>query len=146
MNVKSHFHDSAESGGANAINGVPAKGQIKGWRRLRDALGYSRLGLLAAYRHEEAFRQECWLAACLTVLACVLPVSPYERLALIVSLLIVLIVELLNSAVEAVTDRVSRDLHELAGRAKDMGSAAVLLSLVLCIMVWSVILVKLWFP
>src|SRR5579885_127197 len=125
-------------------NAVP-KGQNRGWRRLRNALSYSRLGLLAAYRHEEAFRMEFWLAVCMAVLALLLPVSRLEKLLMVASLLVVLIVELLNSAIEAVVDRISTVQHELAGRAKDMGSAAVLLSLLLCVMVWSAILVHRWF-
>ena len=126
-------------------NGAIPKGQNRGWRRLRSALSYSKLGLLAAYRHEEAFRMECWLAASMAVLALVLPVSRIEKLFMVASLLIVLIVELLNSAIEAVVDRISMDQHELAGRAKDMGSAAVLLSLMLCVLVWAAVLVHRWF-
>jgi len=117
----------------------PFKG-ISGWRRIVNALGYSISGLAAAYRHESAFRQEVWLALCLLITALLLPVGVLERCLMIASVLLVLIVELLNSAVEAVVDRVSFERHELAKRAKDMGSSSVLISLLLCLWVWALIL------
>ena len=101
---------------------------------------YSLAGLRSAYQHESAFRQELWLAAILAVIAVALPINLTQLALLWGSLLIVLITELLNSAVEAVVDRVSFDNHDLAKRAKDMGSAAVFLSLANCLVVWALVL------
>ncbi len=106
------------------------------WRALR----YSRRGLREAWRHEHAFRQELILVLCLAPIIVLVPVTLAERAAMAATLLLVLIVELLNSAIEAVVDRVSLDHHELSGRAKDMGSAAVLLALVLAGLTWAAIL------
>lgn len=111
-----------------------------GIKRIMYAARYSWQGLCAAYRYEAAFRQECWGVAVLVPLACWLDVSVMERLAMIISLLFVLVVELLNSAVEAVVDRIGVDPHPLAGRAKDMGSAAVMVALVIAALVWGGIL------
>jgi diacylglycerol kinase (ATP) len=113
----------------------PHKGQ-RGLRRLYNAFLYSLSGLRAAFRHESAFRQEMALAAVLVPLACVLPVLPVERVLLLTSVLLVLIVELLNSSVEAAIDRIGLDTHRLSKRAKDLGSAAVLLALVALAIVW----------
>jgi diacylglycerol kinase (ATP) len=107
-----------------------------GLRRIINATGYSLAGLRDAYEHEHAFRQECLLALMLIPVALFLPVSGLERALMIGAVLLVLIVELLNSAVEAAVDRVSLDRHELAKRAKDIGSAAVFLSLVNVAVVW----------
>jgi diacylglycerol kinase (ATP) len=107
-----------------------------GFKRIFLAGGYSLAGLSAAYRQEAAFRQELLLAAVLIPLACWLRVAPLERMLMIATLLLVLVVELLNSAIEAVVDRVGSEHHELSGRAKDMGSAAVLISLILTAYVW----------
>ncbi|MCM8612514.1 diacylglycerol kinase [Accumulibacter sp.] len=117
----------------------PFKGQT-GLRRLWKALGYSRAGLKAAYEAEDAFRQEVLLAVLLIPLAFVLAERGMERALLIGSVLLVLIVELINSAIEAVVDRVSLDRHPLAGRAKDIGSAAVLIALLNVLVVWSGVL------
>jgi len=111
-----------------------------GLARIWRALGYSRRGLRDAWRHEHAFRQELTLVVLLVPVVVFVPVSLLERAALAGTLLLVLIVELLNSAIEAVVDRVSLDAHELSGRAKDMGSAAVLLSLVLAGITWFAVL------
>jgi diacylglycerol kinase (ATP) len=111
-----------------------------GLRRIVNATGYSLAGLRDAYEHEHAFRQECLLALVLVPVALFLPVSGLERALMIGAVLLVLIVELLNSAVEAAVDRVSLDRHELAKRAKDIGSAAVFLSLVNVAVVWGLIL------
>jgi len=111
-----------------------------GLRRIINATGYSLAGLRDAYEHEHAFRQECLLALVLVPVALFLPVSGLERALMIGAVLLVLIVELLNSAVEAAVDRVSLDRHELAKRAKDIGSAAVFLSLVNVAVVWGLIL------
>lgn len=117
----------------------PYKGKT-GLRRVWNALHYSLAGLQAAYRHEDAFRQECWLAALLIPLALFLPASGAGRALMIASLLLVLIVELLNSAVEAAVDRVSLENHRLAKRAKDIGSAAVLIALLNVAAVWACVL------
>ncbi|HCE3687087.1 TPA: diacylglycerol kinase [Vibrio parahaemolyticus] len=102
-----------------------------------DATGYSIKGLKAAWTHEAAFRQELVLTLVLSISACFLPVTTLERVLMISSLLLILIVELINSAVEAVVDRVSDDWHELSGRAKDIGSAAVFVALFLALFVWA---------
>lgn len=102
-----------------------------------DATGYSIKGLKAAWTHEAAFRQELVLTVVLSISAFFLPVTTLERVLMISSLLVILIVELINSAVEAVVDRVSDDWHELSGRAKDIGSAAVFVALFLALFVWA---------
>ncbi|MEW5943145.1 MAG: diacylglycerol kinase [Pseudomonadota bacterium] len=118
----------------------PYKGKT-GLRRVRNALFYSLDGLKAAYRHEAAFRQEVWLALVLLPAAFMLPADSQGKALMAGSVLLVLVVELLNSAVEAVVDRVSPEHHDLAKRAKDMGSAAVLLSLVNLAGVWLLVLI-----
>jgi len=112
----------------------------QGLRRLINALGYSRDGLAAAWRHEAAFREEVLLAAIAIPLGLWLGHGGIEKALLIGCILLVLVVELLNSAVEAVVDRVSDEHHELSKRAKDIGSAAVLLTLLLAAAVWGLIL------
>ncbi len=102
-----------------------------------DATAYSIKGLKAAWTHEAAFRQELVLTLVLSISAFFLPVTTLERVLMISSLLLILIVELINSAVEAVVDRVSDDWHELSGRAKDIGSAAVFVALFLALFVWA---------
>lgn len=110
---------------------------VTGFERLWKACGYSLKGFRAAWRHEAAFRQELALSVLLLPAAWWLARDAREFALLVATLLLVLIVELLNSAVEALTDRVGMERHELSGRAKDLGSAAVLLSLVLVVVVWS---------
>ena len=117
----------------------PFKGKT-GLRRVWNALHYSLDGLRAAYACEDAFRLESLLAVLLIPLAFFLPVSGIGRAVMIASVILVLIVELLNSAVEAVVDRVSLERHPLSKRAKDVGSAAVLLSLLNVAMVWGCVL------
>jgi diacylglycerol kinase (ATP) len=117
----------------------PHKGKT-GLRRIWNALFYSIDGLRAAYRHEDAFRQEVWLAVVLIPLALFLPASGTGKALMIASVLMVLIVELVNSAVEATVDRVSLEHHRLAKRAKDIGSAAVLFSLINVAVVWLLVL------
>jgi diacylglycerol kinase (ATP) len=117
----------------------PYKGKT-GLRRLWNALGYSLAGFRAAYKHEDAFRQEAMLAALLIPLALWLPASLIGKALMISSVLIVLIVELINSAIEATVDRISLDSHRLAKRAKDIGSAAVLVSLLNVVTVWLLVL------
>jgi diacylglycerol kinase (ATP) len=111
----------------------------RGLRRLVNAFNYSMSGLRLAYRHEHAFRQEVLGAALLLPIACLVPVTPVERVLLIGTILLVLIVELLNSSVEAAVDRAGLDTHHLAKRAKDIGSAAVFLSLILLATTWLLI-------
>lgn len=108
--------------------------------RIVRAGSYSVSGLRAALRKEAAFRQEVILVAMLAPLGAWLGQDGIERLLLIGSLILVLIVELLNSAVEATVDRISKKHHMLSGRAKDMGSAAVYLSLLLAILTWALVL------
>ncbi len=117
----------------------PFKGKT-GLRRLINAFGYSLDGLRAAYLNEDAFRQEVRLALLLIPLALVLGRTSIERALMIACVLLVIVVELLNSAVEATVDRISLDHHLLAKRAKDIGSAAVLLSLLNLFVVWALIL------
>jgi diacylglycerol kinase (ATP) len=109
---------------------------VTGFERLWKACGYSLKGFRAAWRHEAAFRQELALTALLLPAAWWLARDALEFALLVATLLLVLIVELLNSGIEAVTDLVGTERHELSGRAKDLGSAAVLLSLVLVVVVW----------
>jgi diacylglycerol kinase (ATP) len=114
----------------------PHKGRT-GLDRIRHAVGYSWAGLKAAYTGESAFRQETWLLLIGTPLAFWLGNDWVQVALLLGSLLLVLIVELLNSAIEAVVDRVSFEMHHLSKRAKDIASAAVMLALLLAAVVWS---------
>ena len=117
----------------------PFKGKT-GLKRLVNAFGYSMDGFKAAYQHEDAFRQEVWLSLVMIPLAFYLEAETLHRILMVGSVLLVMIVELLNSAVEAVVDRVSIERHALAKRAKDIGSAAVLLALINLAVVWGLIL------
>jgi diacylglycerol kinase (ATP) len=117
----------------------PFKGKT-GLRRLINALGYSLEGMMSALRHEEAFRQELLLAAVLIPAALLSPATALAKALMIACVLLVLIVELLNSALEAAVDRISLENHALAKRAKDVGSAAVFLSLVNLAIVWTLVL------
>ena len=117
----------------------PHKGKT-GFRRILNAFLYSIDGLAAAFRHEDAFRQEVLLALILIPAAFFMPVSATSKALMVGSVIWVLVVELLNSGIEAVTDRVSLEDHALAKRAKDLGSAAVLLSLASLIAIWLVAL------
>jgi diacylglycerol kinase (ATP) len=125
------------------LNEATPRKSESGLGRIWRAFRYSLAGLQVAYRHEAAFRQELLLAAVLIPVALVLPASWLQIALLIGCVLLVLIVELLNSAVEATVDRVSSEHHELAKRAKDMGSAAVFLSLLNCAVVWALVLLDL---
>lgn len=107
--------------------------------RVVKAFGYSLNGIRHAFRYEAAFRQEILIAVPALVALWFLPVSGVEKAALLASVMLVLIVELLNSAVEAVVDRVSTERHPLSGRAKDFGSAAVLLALLVMVATWGLI-------
>lgn len=121
----------------NAIEEFKGK---QGLTRLINALGYSRDGLCAAWQNEAAFREEVLLAVVTIPLGLWLGHTGIERALLVGSILFVLIVEILNSAVEAVVDKASPEKHELAKRAKDMGSAAVLLSLFNAAVIWACVL------
>jgi diacylglycerol kinase (ATP) len=116
-----------------------AKKGKRGLRRLLDAAGYSAAGLAVAWRGEEAFRQEVVLALVLVPLAFWLGQSNLERLLLVASWLLVMIIEILNTAVEATVDRIGDERHRLSGHAKDLGSAAVFLSLLLAALVWGTV-------
>ena len=110
-----------------------------GFRRIFRAARYSSQGLKHAWRHEAAFRQEVGITVILVPAALWLGTTPLERWLLIASCGLVLIVELLNSAVEATVDRFGGERHELSGRAKDMGSAAVFLSLAIVLVTWGTV-------
>jgi diacylglycerol kinase (ATP) len=117
----------------------PFKGQT-GLCRIWNAFSYSLSGLHAAYLNEDAFRQESLLAAVMIPVALVLPLTGIGKALMIGSVLLVLIVELLNSAIEAAIDRISLDRHRLSKRAKDIGSAAVLIALINVLTTWSLVL------
>lgn len=119
---------------------TPHKGRT-GFTRLRNALRYSLQGIRAALRHEGAFRQEIVLAVVLIPVALLIEDSGIGRALLIGSILLVLTVELLNSAIEATVDRISIEEHRLAKRAKDMGSAAVFISLINAVVTWTLVLI-----
>jgi len=119
----------------------PYKGKT-GIKRLANAFTYSVAGTLAAFKHEDAFRQEVILSTILIPLAIYLGQTVIEQALMISSILLIIIVELLNSSVEATVDRISVKHHKLSKRAKDIGSAAVFFSLVNAAVVWFLILVK----
>lgn len=121
-----------------------ANHNVRGLRRILTAFGFSMAGFRECFRHEEAFRQEVYVLLLLVPLGLWLGHGPIERALLVSSLLIVPIVELLNSAVEANVDRVGLEKHELSRRAKDIASAAVFLSIVLAALVWALILIPRW--
>lgn len=111
-----------------------------GFRRIVGAASNSLAGLATAWRIEHAFRQELLLVLPGVLVALLLPVGPIERLVLIGSLVLILIVELLNSAIEATVDRISLDRHPLSKNAKDFGSAAVMLACLLALAAWLVVI------
>lgn len=111
-----------------------------GLARIKRAMHCSFLGLTAAYRNEEAFRQELLLCLVLLPVACWLGNTNVERALLVGSLLLLLIVELLNTAVEVVVNRIGIERHELSGRAKDLGSAAVFMAIANTVVVWLLVL------
>lgn len=121
----------------------PAISEFKsksGLRRIFAAFFYSMDGFKSAWQHEHAFRQELLLVVAGTLSALFLPVSAFEKLMLIAVLILVLIVELINSAIEAVVDRISLERHALSKNAKDFGSAAVFLALLIAAATWGVVL------
>jgi len=107
---------------------------------LLNAFGYSMAGIKAAYQNEDAFRQEVTMAIVLIPLAIYLGDTAITKALMIGSVLLVIIVELLNSSIEATVDRISLENHDLAKRAKDIGSAAVLLSLINLVVVWGLLI------
>ena len=111
-----------------------------GLQRIVAATGYSIEGLQSAWRSEHAFRQELVVVVIGTIAALLLPVSIFQKLFLISTMVFILIIELINSAIEAVVDRVSLERHPLSKNAKDFGSAAVLLAVVISVAAWSVVL------
>jgi len=117
----------------------PYKGKT-GLQRVLNAAGYSWAGLTAAFQHEDAFRQEVFLALLMIPLAFYLGQTGISRALMIAAVLLVLIVELLNSALEAAVDRISLEHHQLIKRAKDMGSAAVMIALANVVVVWALVL------
>jgi diacylglycerol kinase (ATP) len=124
------------------INQNPHKGN-RGLTRAWHAAKNSWCGIVYAFEEESAFRQELTLLAVLTPVAFFLPVTPIEKCALIASLILVLVVELLNSSVEAAIDRISFEHHDLSKRAKDFGSAAVMLALLIAALLWLTICIPL---
>lgn len=119
----------------------PFKGKT-GLRRILNAVGYSWAGLAAAFKHENAFQQEVFLALVLIPLALFLGNSGSERALMIGAVMLVLVVELLNSAIEAAVDRISLEHHQLIKRAKDMGSAAVMMALINVVVIWALVLLN----
>ena len=119
----------------------PYKGKT-GLRRLMNAFGYSIAGTLAAFKHEDAFRQEVVMAVVLTPVALYFGETAIDQALMISSLLFIIVVELLNSSIEATVDRISVKHHKLAKRAKDIGSAAVFFSLINASVIWFLVLVK----
>ena len=111
-----------------------------GLKRIFSAFFYSIDGFKSAWKNEHAFRQELILVVAGSIIALFLPVSAFEKLLMIAVLILILIVELINSAIEAVVDRVSLERHALSKNAKDFGSAAVLLTLLIAVATWSVVL------
>ena len=126
-------HSEEDTAAANALKSTG------GFARIGKALGYSLQGLTHAVRFEAAFRQELIIAIPAMIGLWFLPVSMVEKLLLLGTVLLMLIVELLNSAIEATVDRVSTERHPLSGRAKDLGSAAVLLAVILMLATWVLI-------
>ncbi|CCV51929.1 diacylglycerol kinase [Yersinia enterocolitica] len=114
--------------------------QSTGLTRIYKAAGYSVKGLTAAWKNEAAFRQEAVAAILAIILAFWLDVDATARILLVASVVLVIIVEVINSAIEAVVDRIGSEFHELSGRAKDMGSAAVFLAILLALFIWVTVL------
>lgn len=152
MSTSSHQPESSEKQTAmppqNSSQATQVTPQVisqfkskSGLKRIFSAFFYSLDGLQAAWRQEHAFRQELILVVIGSMIALFLPVSAFEKLLMIAVLVLMLIVELLNSAIEAAVDRVSLERHVLSKNAKDFGSAAVLLTFLLAVATWAVILI-----
>jgi len=127
------------------VDATELKGKT-GLRRIINAFGYSIKGFQTAWAHEAAFRQEILFCSVLIPLALWLNVSVLERIALVGALALVIIVELINSAIEAAVDRIGPESHYLSGAAKDLGSAAVLVAITLTAFVWGSVLWGVFFP
>lgn len=110
-----------------------------GLTRIIKATKYSFQGLKAAFKYEIAFKQECYVFIATLLIITLIEFSLYERILLIISIGFVMVIELINSAIEAVVDRISKEDHELSGRAKDLGSAAVFLSILIASLLWLII-------
>jgi diacylglycerol kinase (ATP) len=134
-----HDKEPAPTSAARATCPMKSRG---GLARVWRAASYSRDGLRSALRHEHAFRQEATLCLPLLIAAAVLPVGWLHTALLAASLVFVLLIELLNSAIEACVDHISLEYHPLAKRAKDMGSAAVTLSITIAALIWAGILLE----
>lgn len=119
--------------------------QVKGFTRVIKAAGYSLKGLKAAWVNEAAFRQEAVAAIIAIFIAFYLDINYIDRILLVSSVVFVAVVELLNSAVEAVVDRIGSEYHALSGRAKDIGSAAVFVSIGLALFIWALVLWQRYF-
>ncbi len=117
---------------------MPKTGK-KGIARLINACLYSMAGLRAAWQNEQAFRQEIYVSLLVVPLALLLGQTQTQRAILVLAWLIVPLIELINSAIEAVVDRLGEDFHVLSGRAKDLGSAAVLLSILIAVVIWGLV-------
>jgi len=117
------------------------KQQTQGWRRFWQAAVNSKSGLVRVWRDEAAFRLEVWAGMVLIPPLVIVELSALERLALVAVWMLVLLVEVLNSAIEATVDRIGSEWHDLSAKAKDLGSLAVLLTMVLAVMVWAVVLI-----
>ena len=126
------------------IDQNPHKGN-RGFARAIHAAKNSWCGLVYAFQEESAFRQELTLIVLLTPVAALLPISLLEKSLLISSLILVLVIELLNSSVEAAIDRISFEHHDLSKRAKDFGSAAVMLALLIALLIWLAICIPIFF-
>ena len=111
-----------------------------GFRRVLNASGFAMQGLATAWRTEHSFRQEVIIVALATIAAVLLPVSGFQKLVLVGVMLLVLIVELINSAIEAIVDRISLERHPLSKNAKDFGGAAVALTILLAVLTWGTVL------
>jgi len=114
-----------------------------GLQRLIKATGYSIKGLKAAFENEAAFREEVVLCVLLLPIVFIIDITMVERVLLILALILVLMAELTNSAIEAVVDRIGSEIHPLSGRAKDIGSALVFVALIFCGLTWAMILLSL---
>ena len=132
MNTKYHIGQNPHKGN---------RGLTRAWHAAKNSWG----GLVYAFLEESAFRQELCLFVLLTPLTFFLPIGYLEKALLISSLIMVLVVELLNSSVEAAIDRISFEHHDLSKRAKDFGSAAVMLALLIALLMWSAVCIPLFF-
>ena len=130
MNIKYHINQNPHKGN---------KGLVRAWHAAKN----SWCGLVYAFKEESAFRQELTLFGLLTPIALIMPISLLEKALLVSSLVMVLVIELLNSSVEAAIDRISFEHHDLSKRAKDFGSAAVMLALFIAVLLWLAVSVPL---